>query len=446
MLLLLLACTYAPVPSDTDPTASDTDTEVEVSPCEGVWFTDAYGEETDVSEQLTGEASWADDGTLRFCAGTHTVQLTFTGNTLVLAGDGSDQSVLDGGGLAPVLTLASPAVVEVRDVTLTGGTAGIVGEAAVELTLTDAVVTANQDQSALATGIRLVGSLSMSGSTVSDNVSGGVFEDELDCAGAGLWVDGSITAENSAITGNISRCTVDASPYSYHQAEAAGVVASGNLSLHESTLADNRLELDVAGGFLTVRGGAAYVSGIVYATDSQLTDNVLDVTFTCGDAPYCALTSEGGVVLATRVELFDGAVRGNVHRVTHVEHEDRPVAETTVRGAALCASNVALEGTALTDNVLDDEGVDTTTEVLVGGAVFAGSAFVCEGASLLDNQAPEGGGVYWPGDADTFVSSDCDWGTAGTDDNVGGDVRGAAEHDVDGVASFTCDRDAGSCG
>ena len=135
-----------------------------------------------------------------------TGDLDITG-ALALFGGSADQTVIDGAGLDTVIHVADGAVVDIRGITVTGGSlSGILNEG--DLTLSAVVVSENSF------GIyNLVGDLTVVASTISGNGPGIVTEGEAyrscryNCVCLGCGENAPVRLVNTTVSGNYSEST-----------------------------------------------------------------------------------------------------------------------------------------------------------------------------------------------------------------------------------------------
>lgn len=415
--------------TDTD-SESETDTEDEPrADCgRGVAFTDAKGGVTDVTASFTGKAGapalvvWTDDGTLAFCAGTHHVRISVDdGVTVTLQGESADTTTLDGSSKGTLLGVQDGAVVEVDGLTLTGGTTGVKSSGTVTVTLTDSVVTGNNNTSTYATGIRLTGTLTLDGTQVTDNHASYSSSWSTTCYGGGLYLAGSLTMTDSTLSDNSLTCTISGPTYTSSVAYGGGGMVTGDATLSNSTLADNTLSVPTSGGYAEGLGGGLFVVGSFEATDSTVSGNTIDNTLYCGSANNCTVYAMGAGVRANAIALDNTVVEGNVVTVLHEQYYTLP-ATTYARGGGLYAGGeVTFTDSTLTDNVVDAS------------------------KSTADTVEAEGGALYWGASSGTLTITDSDLGTAGSDDNAPDDVAGAVDLTQDGVTTASCDATKGTC-
>ena len=156
------------------------------------------------SIQATHDAAAAGD-TVSVGAGTFTEQISITKN-LTVTGTGPGTTTVDGGGVGPVISVASGAIVTIESLAVTGGVtagngAGVLNEGT--LTLNQTLITGNEGTSRTGShggGVSNMGTLTITDSVISDNITG--------AGGGGVWTWGtaaSATITNTTIKCNLSR-------------------------------------------------------------------------------------------------------------------------------------------------------------------------------------------------------------------------------------------------
>lgn len=212
----------------------------------------------------------ADGATLRLCKGTFPSNLKVSRN-LTIVGAGTAATVLDGGGVSPVLAVRSGAVVSVQGATLTNGFhgtesgGGVVVSDASTLTLTKCVV--SNCLAGFGGGIYVdSGLVTLDGTKVTGNravLSGNP------SAGGGVYVlNGTLNVVNGSVIGgkktaDANQAWMGAGLYTYGTATfAKGTKVTGNLGLVNSTLAPDGGGIYKADGTVTLA-----TAGIVVGND-----------------------------------------------------------------------------------------------------------------------------------------------------------------------------------
>jgi Putative metal-binding motif len=424
---------------------------------DGVRFIDGDGTASSVTHLFNGTSvapatvPWEDDGTLTFCADTWYVNLSFSGTSLVVEGEGSDTTVLDGVFEDTVIEIAaSGATLSVAGLTITRGIHGIAGSSTrvdgIDLTVTDSVVTGNDSGDQFAGGISIVGELSLVDSAITDNASCFVDYDGFYCWGGGVFVTGSVQAVGSEISGN----TIAGAAYGYLYdaggAYGGGIYATEDVSLEDTVVEDNSLVLLTSGAYLNLQGGGVWAGGSVELSGSSVSRNTAEGDLSCSAYDSCETGSGGGGVYADgSVSLVESAVDENdVHVVKDAcQVAGGSCSAYSYGGGVRARSGLALDASSISGNSLDLD-VEADFIFIAGGGAYVVGAVTCSGSSkggegFTSNVAELGGGLYWSGSGATVEAIDCDWGSSKTgDDNDSGDIRGSADGDFDGVASFTC--------
>jgi hypothetical protein len=370
---------------------------------------------------------------------------TFAGGVTIdvsvnLIGAGSNKTIIQGGG--PVLTIGqqdapnAPTVV-IRGVTITGGLNNSVPDTVVSqgggvwipraagfttgatVTIADSLISGNRVTPqttvlpgdfcpgplpcafASGGGIDNSGTLTVTDTRISDNLSGGAGSVTLGATGGGIenQSPGTLVLRRSFVTGNravvtapngvftraggidnfgaatvadsvVSGNSVDTSNVSGAEAAAGGIDSDGSLVLSNSTVDHNHVSASLssaADGFVLTDAGGIEVDGVATMTNTSIVANSASAT-----APAGTLVATGGGLLSDSV----GGVTMRTSRIAR-----NRIAATTAAGA------VFVQGGGVTNF-----GLMTLEKTLVIGNVGSATAAsgVVQGAGIWNSNF-EGG-------------------------------------------------------
>ncbi|MCB9175695.1 MAG: hypothetical protein H6648_00940 [Caldilineae bacterium] len=355
--------------------------------------------------------------TIAIQAGTYVENVVIDGKALTLAGAGAPFSVIDGNRKGPVLTIRGAVAVTVRGLSLTRG-AGVYAPDA-DLTLRSSRISFNSDPRA--GGVYTAARLTVEDCDIDSNVSltrgGGILVDEGGIAvvrrsrlsantsavdGGGIYAAGSLTVEDSVITGNGGRygggisargAAVNLSNSSFvgNRAEyGAGVfLLGGSLTMQGGTVQGNRA--DVAGGVYV--GSSDTVPGTGSLTDVAIIENIAEGDYGTGGG----LISNGA-----RVTIQGGRLRENRGNFGGALYFYRDGADLQVRGVELALNSANFGGAVYGRSgqaTLTDCTVQQNTATLDGGAIHAdGASVTVVGGRVGPNSAVRDGGAAHTGD------------------------------------------------
>ncbi len=324
--------------------------------------------------------------TVNVAPGTYTDKPGVT-RAVKVVGSGPGVVFQGGGSTAATWALAvnTTGTVELRNLTLTGGTYAAGGTLPIVGATVKAYDVAITDGTAALGGGVYVhsGSLEMYGGRIAGNKAtavaanpstgwgGGAYVP----AGASLLLDGVTVASNTADGAGVA-------PY----ALGGGIASAGTLTLRDTTLRDNRA---VSSGATanTGFGGALYVNGP-------------STTITGGSLRANTASYGGAVVNAKPVTLSGAEVRGNTALVGGGLYATAP---STVTDSTIAANKATATygggvyaGATLT---LDGTEVSGNSAVAGGGGVYTGAvaATLRRGTTVSGNLAQTGGGVWTSG-------------------------------------------------
>ena len=297
------------------------------------------------SIQAAHDAATAGDS-VSVGAGTFTEQISIT-KDLTVAGMGPATTTIDGGGLGPVISVASGAVVTLESLTVTGGItagngAGVFNEGT--LTLNNALITGNEGTSRTGShggGVANMGTLTITDSVISDNITG--------AGGGGVWT--------------------------------WGIAASATIA---DTLISNNTVFETTTDF---RGGGGVQAGL---SDLTITDSVIENNhggFTGG-----GIQAMGSTVTFTMIRT---TVRNN-QATSGAGVDLRSSANTTITESTIGPGNTATSRSG-------GLRVDATTTVInttisgnsanEGGGIDVTGALTLRSVTVTDNTANFGGGI-----------------------------------------------------
>ena len=170
---------------------------------------------------------------------------------LTINGNGSTNTIIDGGGVGRVLNITAAVPVTIDGVTIRNGrVAGNGGgiQSNGDVTLTNSTVSGNTATTGFGGGLFVAGTLTLTNSTVSGNAA------NID--GGGFYVNGVANITNSTVSGNTATNS------------GGGIAAAANLTLTNSTVSGNTAGTD-GGGILGIAGGTI--------TNSTITNNTADI-------------------------------------------------------------------------------------------------------------------------------------------------------------------------
>ncbi len=353
----------------------------------------------------------ANDGDLiRVAPGTYVGGITIE-KSVGLVGAGAGATTIEGGG--PVITIGEPdgvnqPTVSISRVTITGGfndsaplrfaalgggvwiPSGAGNTTGATVTISGSVITGNRadpqttDQFcgfpcafALGGGIFNAGTLTVTDTRISDNVSGSTRADPSVAsyaAGGGIvnGFQGSLTLMHSFVTDN--RAAV--SPPNGRNTDAGGISSGGSLTVEDSVISGNRSEVEASvassffsGFFTEANAGGLYLpqGSSTTITRSRISDNSVHSSNTAGDAVAEAggIDSDGSLLLA-------GSSVDNNSAVATVPASSGFLAETDGGG-------IQVQGvTIVRDSRVVDNSLSSTSEtglaLASGGGLFNLSA------------------------------------------------------------------------
>jgi hypothetical protein len=186
---------------------------------------------------------------------------------LTLTGSGAANTVIDGGGLARVISiLDTSATVVLSKMTIRGGAAAGGG------------------------GILNWGTLTLNAGTVSGNAAVSSYS----ATGGGIYNSGTLTIDNSTLSGNAG---------STNFIYGGAIYNSGTLAINNSTLSGNS-----ANGFTGGGGGGIYNDSVLTIANSTLSGN--------SGSPYGGGIYNGGTVTLKNSIVANSPAGGNCYGVT----------------------------------------------------------------------------------------------------------------------------------
>jgi len=272
--------------------------------------------------------------------------------------------------------------VVLNDVTVSGNTSGVLGGGIYNdggtMALTDVVIADNtiaNDVGAYGGGIfNDDGAMVLTNVTIRDNTA----EGDLGAQGGGIFNGGTMTVTDSTVSGNVS-ATASAGSYGL----GGGIYNSrGKLTLTDTTVSGNRATGHYA------RGGGIYGDdgggGAIALTNVTVTANAADHSGG-GIFSYGALTLTNSTVSENSTDGFAGGIYSSGGTLTGV----------TIEGNTAGQSGGGLFNTG--EMTVTDGAVRGNAGGSAGGGVYqahAGATMAMTGVAIEDNEAQEGGGVY----------------------------------------------------
>jgi hypothetical protein len=342
----------------------------------------------------------------------------FAGGIMVLksvqlVGAGVGATTIEGGG--PVLTIGEvegvdQPTVSISRVTITGGfndsapesfaasgggvwiPPGSGNTTGATVSISDSVITGNRAAPetavplcghvcgfAAGAGINNAGTLTVTNTTITDNVAGSTASDPSVAsfvAGGGIMngPQGSLTLLHSFVTGN--RAAV--SPPNGRNTDGGGIVSYGVLTVEDSVIGGNRSDVEAAvpssffsGVFTEANAGGLYLapSSSTTITRSTISGNGAHSSNTAGDASAEA----GGIDAEGSLLLTDSSVQNNT-ALASVPAGSGFLAETDGGGIQVRGS------AAVRDSRITNNGLSSTSES--GLALASGGGFAIIGGSL----------------------------------------------------------------
>ncbi len=341
--------------------------------------------------------------TIEIAAGTYKGGLTI-GVSVKLAGAGAGATIISGGGT--VLTIGSfgahaePTVL-IDGVTITHGVARSSPESAalagqdgvwalgggVEIppkahftsgatvTITNSAVTGNSaaPSASLPSGFAFAGgagvdnwgTLTLTNTTVSDNQAGGPVASDADGAGIRNWknltLNHTVVRRNRAIASVPNGCS----------ASGGGISSSGKLTIADSAVSGNTVDLSSSANCGEPHGGGILVTGSGSATISNTTvsRNRVAASSTAADA----FAFSGGIADYGKLVLRDSTISGN--RVSAATTAASGVANPTSGGLGIDASGKAtISNTSITGNDVSATSATGAAVAEAGGIQTAETA------------------------------------------------------------------------
>ncbi|MEW5987667.1 MAG: choice-of-anchor Q domain-containing protein [Chloroflexota bacterium] len=373
------------------------------------------------------------EDTVILAAGVYTLTLGHLeiSDDLTLTGQGPEATAVQGNGLVTndrVVTILSPAVVTMADLTISGGggtyslyKGGGIYNTGATLTLTNTVLSGNYARWDGGGLYNDQGTVTITNSTLQGNVatlySGGGFYNYLGTVvaqgstftgnnggsqgGGGFNSGGTVTISQSTLTGNVSRT-------------GSGVGSAGGVLTIDGSA--------ISGNTAVFSGGGLYSGGELILTRSTVTDNV---TWYGGGIHYNGLS--GG-----RFTIRDSAIVNN---------------QAINYGGGLYLLNGS--------GVLINSTIAGNVATVYGGAIYSTAALSVYHSTLSGNTAEFGGGIYWlnntitlqgtilAANAATWSYPDCSGTITSNGYNLVGDNSGcafnAATGDLVGTAAAPLD-------
>jgi CSLREA domain-containing protein len=247
-------------------------------------------------------------------------------SSLHIIGAGAAATIIESNGQDRVVEVRPDTTVTIRNVTIRNGQVSAANGAGIlnngTLTLSESVVSGNRSQDGRGGGISNAGALTLTHSTVSGNAahSGGGIENT---AAGTLTVSESIVSDNTAAVGagiftqGTAQLAQSVVRSNSGQVWAGGIYNSGDLSLSNSTVSDNRLpDLNSDGG------GLMNYSGTMTLTDSRVSANQATsgggirnvsgtVTLTNSQVSANQATNGGGIFTTGKFTFFNSTVSEN---------------------------------------------------------------------------------------------------------------------------------------
>jgi hypothetical protein len=368
----------------------------------------------------------SDGSVVVVCDGTYTENLVIDKAIRLESANGSETTIIDGGGAGSTLTVAATAAV--AGFTIQGGTGSPNPYETTQL---------------IGGGVLALADVVLEDCEIANN--------EADF-GAGLYADLGVQVDLDGVVigGN------------------AAVTAGGGLYLTGATVFFN--DVDVTSNAADYGGGAYVTDTIASYTGTSFDNNLAEFgggMFLSNSALTMASTTVsandgnslgGGFLLTAGSELEGGVISGNLATwgagilieeeslgtytttLTDLEITDNLADRTYSSGGGVYAANatVVMTGVTLAGNYAQDEG---------GGLSVDGSEATLDSCTITANEA-----VLYGGGAHVFTGSlesiDSDWGS-GAVDNVPDDVSvtGSVTYDdYETGESFVCDDSSGVCG
>ncbi len=371
---------------------------------------------------LSGAIAAAGGSEIQLCSGTYTGTYTTTGNVKIRGVSGASATILQGRGSNPVFTLGGD--LELTGVTVTGGvgtyTGGIdafTAGSALTIRLKDCIFRSNQG-----------------GSTSTGGGYGGAIL---------AYNDSTVHAENCEFTSNTAYTSGGAiyasnlhlvnTTFSSNSATYGGAIMidSGELSADASTSFSSNTASYYGGGIILF-GAAATLD-----PDTTLTGN----SAALGGALLAQNTDDG-----TAFSLSGGTYEGNTATNTgggvYLAGDYASGTGMTIRdNSAMYGGGLALEGTGV--EVSDSDISDNSATSYGGGVIvweYAPGAWLA-GLLIDNNDAPEGGGVYFDGVVGATLD-ECDLTNNTADSNGAGIYLLGSSLSID-QGSFTSNQASG---
>lgn len=279
------------------------------------------------------------------------LDITWSGATsseFNLVGAGSANTIIDANGIDRVIGINSIRTVSINGITIKGGKTSDMGagifseEAYLELSLDDVIVEEN-------------------------TVDGG---SSTDVYGGGIYVIDDLKLTNSTVSNNT--LTTDANVM-----RGGGIFCGGNLTMTDSKVEENSMSGDVTYGY-----GGGIDGDDINITDSTVSNNAISGVW---------------------VYAFGGGIHsmsGDVTMIRSTVSNNSAIAENLASGGGIYSAGLMLRNSTVSKNGVS---VTDTTQKATGGGVFANSGVRLYNATIADNMADQGGGIY--GNITTFLNS-----------------------------------------
>jgi filamentous hemagglutinin family protein len=328
------------------------------------------------------------DPTLNGTAIVLTGEIAFTTSDLTISGNGSTNTIIDGGGVGRVFNITANVPVTFDSVTIRNGSVagnggGIRSSGAV--TLTNSTVSVNMTSfNGNGGGIFSNGAVTLTNSTVSGNTASN--------NSGGISSNGAVTLTNSTVSGNMA------------SGNSGGILSNGAVTLTNSTVSGNTADRD---------GGGIYSNGAVTLTNSTVSGNTITANgngggiFSFGDATLTNSTVSGntansvggGIFGNGAVTLTNSTVSGNT---------------SNFDGGGIYSNNVINGAVTLTNSTVSDNKASN-----VGGGIFVNGAVTLTNSTVSGNTANSDGGGIYGNNSGTITNSTITNNTTTTGDGGG---------------------------
>lgn len=265
------------------------------------------------------------------------------------------------------------------------------------------------------------GTVNVTDSTVRRNTSNGDTAQSYDVSGAGAYVNwgGSLTFENSTISGNVAvseftpEVVGETAAVSVEDAGGAGLYADGALTVVDSTVTGNSIDIHTAlnrrddgNGYGSRVGGAGIggLSGTITVTNSTVSANTINI-YEEMDA-YAQVGGAGIANNAGRTYITDSTIDGNS------VVDNRPAVE---------------------DGEDDTAQTDAARLLGLGGGILAGGTITVTDSVVSNNIAAYGAGIYVRGASLSLTGSRVE-----TNGGVMSAVTDAETGDITGYIRESC--------